>query len=88
MAARTTGGNEAQTAEGLQKQMESLQKELGKADGKPEAVDQLKKDLEKLQEAAKALADCDTMCTCDALRVYDIATAIVCVFSGAPSPLR
>ena len=56
-AARAPGGNEAQTANGLQKQMESLQKQLGNQKGNPEAMDKLQKDLEKLQEAAKALAN-------------------------------
>ena len=56
-AARTPGGNEAQTANGLQKQIESLQKQLGNQKGNPEAMDKLQKDLEKLQEAAKALAN-------------------------------
>jgi len=55
-AARAPGGN-SQTAEGLQKQMEALQNELGKQSGNPEAMDQLKNGLEKLQEAAKGLAD-------------------------------
>ena len=54
-AARTPS-NEAQTAAGLQKQMESLQKQMGNQKGTPEAMDKLQKDLEKLQDAAKALA--------------------------------
>lgn len=56
-AARTPGGNEGQTAQGLQKQMDAMQKQLGKAAGNPEALDKLQKDLEKLQEQAKALAN-------------------------------
>ncbi len=48
-AARTPASNEAQTASGLQKQM-------GAQTGNPEAMDKLQKDLEKLQEAAQALA--------------------------------
>ena len=56
-AARTPGGNESQTANGLQKQMESLQKQLANQNANPEALDKLQKNLEKLQEAAKALAD-------------------------------
>jgi len=55
-AARQSGG-ESQTASGSQKQMESLQKQLGNQAGNPEAMDKLQKDLEKLQEAAKGLAD-------------------------------
>lgn len=56
-AARSPGGADSQKAAGLQKQMESLQKELGEQAGKAEALDKLQKDLEKLQEAAKGLAD-------------------------------
>jgi hypothetical protein len=56
-AARSPGGTDSQTAAGLQKQMESLQKQLGDQKGNPEAMDKLQKDLEKLQEAAKGLAD-------------------------------
>jgi len=56
-AARTPGGSDSQKAAGLQKQIESLQKELGDQAGKAEAFDKLQKDLEKLQEAAKGFAD-------------------------------
>jgi hypothetical protein len=56
-AARTPGGSDSQKAAGLQKQIESMQKELGDQAGKAEALDKLQKDLEKLQEAAKGLAD-------------------------------
>src|SRR5205823_12140811 len=42
---------------GLQKQMESLQKQLGTPTGNPDALEKLKKDLEKLQEAARGMAD-------------------------------
>jgi hypothetical protein len=55
-AARASTGNESQTAAGLQKQIESLQKQLGTSDGNPDTLDKFKKDLEKLQEAAKGLA--------------------------------
>ena len=56
-AARASGANDSQTAAGLQKQIESLQKQLGAPTGNPEALDKLKKDLQKLQEAAKGLGD-------------------------------
>ena len=56
-AARANSGNDSQSASGLQKQMESLQKQLGTPTGNPEALEKLKKDLEKLQEAAKGMAD-------------------------------
>jgi len=54
-AARSPGS--AQIANGLQKQMESLQKRLSSQAGNPEALDKLQKDLEKLQAAAKAMSD-------------------------------
>src|SRR5262249_39357707 len=55
--ARASTGNDSQTAAGLQKQMESLQKQLGSPTGNPDALDKMKKELEKLQEAAKGIAD-------------------------------
>ena len=56
-AARASTGNDSQTAAGLQKQMDSLQKQLGTPTGNPEAMNKLQKQLEKLQEAAKGMAD-------------------------------
>jgi hypothetical protein len=56
-AARAASGNDSQTAAGIQKQIEAMQKQLGTPVGNPEALDQLKKNLEKLQEAAKAMND-------------------------------
>ena len=56
-AARTATGSESQTAAGLQKQIDSLQKQLGTPTGNPEALDKLKKELDKLQQAARGLAD-------------------------------
>ena len=59
-AARSPSGNDSQTAAGLQKQMDSLQKQLGTPTGNPDVMDKLDKlhkDLQKLQEAAKGLAD-------------------------------
>jgi len=56
-AARTAGGSDSQSSVALQKQIEALQKQLGSPTGNPDAIDQLKKNLEKLEEAAKALAD-------------------------------
>ncbi|HOX55494.1 MAG TPA: hypothetical protein P5205_00830 [Candidatus Paceibacterota bacterium] len=55
-AARASTGNDSQTAAGLQKQMETLQKQLGAPVGNPDALDKLKKDLEKLRESAKDMA--------------------------------
>jgi hypothetical protein len=56
-AARSATGSESQSAAGLQKQLESLQKQLGSPTGNPEGLDQLKKNLEKLEQAARGLAD-------------------------------
>jgi predicted nucleic acid-binding Zn-ribbon protein len=56
-AARSPGGTDSQKAAGLQKQIESMQKQLGDQAGKSEALDKLQKDLERLQEAAKGMAD-------------------------------
>jgi uncharacterized protein with von Willebrand factor type A (vWA) domain len=56
-AARASTGSDSQTAAGLQKQIESLQKQLGTPTGNPDAMDKFKKELEKLQEAVKGLAD-------------------------------
>lgn len=57
-AARTPGGNAPQkTPEALQKAMEQAQKQLGDKAGKEDALDQLQRDMQKLQEAAKGLAD-------------------------------
>ena len=41
---------------GLQKQIEALQKQMDTPTGNPNTLDKLKKDLEKLQEAAKGMA--------------------------------
>ena len=59
-AARAASGNDAQTAAGLQKQIDALQKQMGTPTGNPDALDKLKKELEKLQEAAKGLASKNT----------------------------
>ncbi len=56
-AARSASGAEAQTASALQKQMEALQKQMGTPIGNPEALEKLKSQLDKLQQAARGLAD-------------------------------
>lgn len=56
-AARSPSGNDGQTTAGLQKQMESLQKQLLSQASNPEALDKLQKKLEELQAAAKSMAD-------------------------------
>jgi len=56
-AARASGGTDSQTAAGLQKQIEALQKQIGTPTGNADAMDKLQKGLEKLQEAARGMAD-------------------------------
>lgn len=55
-AARSPSGRNAETAAGLQKQMDAMQKQLASQASNPEALEKLQKDVEKVQEAAKALA--------------------------------
>lgn len=57
-AARSSGGSSQPTREALQKQIDSLQKSLGEKAG-GEAARELQKDLAKLKEMAKGLADQD-----------------------------
>ena len=59
-AARAATGNDSQSAAGLQKQIESLQKQLGTPTGNPDALDKLKQELERLKEAAKGMANKST----------------------------
>ena len=56
-AARSSGAGDSQSAAGLQKQIESLQKQLGAPTGNPQALEKLSKDLDKLRQAAKGLND-------------------------------
>jgi len=56
-AARSGGTGDSQSASGLQKQIESLQKQVGSPTGNPDALDKLQKDLARLQQAARGLAD-------------------------------
>ena len=56
-AARNSGGTDAQSSAGLQKQIDALQKQLGTPTGSPDAMDKLQKSLQKLQQAAQGLAD-------------------------------
>lgn len=55
-AARAPGGQNNQTASGQPKPMDGTQKQGANAN-QPEALDKLQKDIDKLQEAAKALAN-------------------------------
>lgn len=56
-AARTPGGKNPSSQSQMQKQMDALQKQMGDKALTPEAADELKKDLEKLKDAAKGMAD-------------------------------
>lgn len=56
-AARSGGGSDSQKSAALQKQMEALQKQLGDQAGNKDKLEKLEKDLEKIQEAAKAMTD-------------------------------
>src|SRR5207248_10537580 len=49
-AARESAGSGSQSPEGLQKQMDALQKPLGNADGKPDPREKITSDLQKAQE--------------------------------------
>ncbi len=49
-AAREPGGSGSQSPEAMQKQMDALQKALGNAAGKPDALDKLKSELQKAQK--------------------------------------
>ena len=55
-AARSPSGRNAETAAGLQKQLDAMQKQLSSQAKNPEALEKLQKDVEKVKEAAKALA--------------------------------
>lgn len=53
---RAGSGRDSQSVSEVQKQIESLQKQLGAENANPGALDKLQKELEKLREAAKAQA--------------------------------
>jgi len=55
-AARSPSSRNAETAAGLQKQLNSLQKQLSSQANNPEALDQLQKEMQKIQQAAQDLA--------------------------------
>jgi hypothetical protein len=54
-AARTPGGQSASAPSDLQKQLENLQKELGKQGGNPEALEKMKQSIQSLQQAAAGM---------------------------------
>jgi hypothetical protein len=56
-AARSRAGDTSPEAARLQKQIEEVQKQLGNPTGTPDDMDKLNKELNKIQEAAKAAAD-------------------------------
>ncbi len=62
-AARNNSGSDSQSAAGLQKQIDSLQKQMGIPTGNPDALDKLQKSLQKLQQAAKGMADKNSSAT-------------------------
>lgn len=55
--ARTPSGSSGNTPEALQKQVESLQEQLGQQAGKADALERMKQELGKIQEAAAGLPD-------------------------------
>src|SRR5262249_19632459 len=55
--ARSATGSDSQSGASMQKQIDSLQKQLGTPTGNPDSLDKLSKNLEKLQQAAQGLAD-------------------------------
>jgi hypothetical protein len=58
--ARSPTGNDAQSASAMQKQIDSLQKQIGTPTGNPESMDKLKQQLQKLEQAAKGMAEQNT----------------------------
>ena len=56
-AARSHGGENSPDEARLQKQIEDAQKQLGNPTGTPEDMDNLNKQMSKIQQAAKAAAD-------------------------------
>ena len=53
---RSSGGKDYQSSAEVQKEMEALQKQLGAPTGYPDAMEKVKRELEKLQNAALAQA--------------------------------
>jgi len=59
-AARSADGNRSGTAEALQRQIESLQKSLGRADVPPDALEKLRRELEQARQMASNLSNPDS----------------------------
>jgi len=59
-AARSQTGQSSQSPGELQKQIDSMQKQLGNPNATPEALDKLQKELQKMQQAAAGLPDNDS----------------------------
>ena len=55
-ASRAGGARDAANPAALQKEIDALQKQLGTPTGNPQALENIKRELEKLQQAAKAQA--------------------------------
>jgi hypothetical protein len=58
--ARSGAPGNANTPEGLQRQLDALQEQLGKQAGQSDALEQLKQELGNLQQAASAMAQADS----------------------------
>jgi hypothetical protein len=56
-AARNSDGQGARSASNLQRQIESLQQQLGQQAGDPGAIDRMKNELDRLQQAAAGLPE-------------------------------
>jgi hypothetical protein len=56
---RSAPAGEGMTPEGLQKQIEAMQQQLGKMSGDAKALDQMKQQLQNLQQAGDALASAE-----------------------------
>ncbi|PYK62576.1 MAG: hypothetical protein DME21_05885 [Verrucomicrobia bacterium] len=59
-AARSPSGRNTTSNADLQKQIDSMQKQLGNPDATPDALDKLQKELQKLQQAAAGLPGNDS----------------------------
>ncbi len=75
-AARAPGNDNSQDVAGLQKQIESMQKQLGTPVGNPEALNNLKQKLDKLQAAAQALANDHSPSAADKQKLSDSLSAL------------
>ncbi len=75
-AARAPSNDNSQDVAGLQKQIESLQKQLGTPVGNPEALNDLKQRLQKLQAAAEAFANGHSPSAAEKQKLSDSLSAL------------